>query len=98
MYDNVKYNIHNKLIKQISEELNIEQDVIEKVIRSQWDFLEQMIGCQDDTKRFFSLKMRYLGLFGVKNTRFLYTKNYKHLYVPRDKITKNIDPRTQDTY
>lgn len=97
MFQNVRYTLHNKLIKELSIEFNLDEEIIEKIIRSQWNLLEEIITEKDTTKNFHSLKIKYLGTFGVRNMRFFYTKFYKHLYVPREKITKDVDPRKQDT-
>lgn len=97
MYDSNIYILQNKLINKISQELGINKDVVYKVVRSQWGLLKQIIENQDPDNIFHSLKIRQLGIFGVKNNRLKVAKQYQHLYVPKDKIVKHIDPRKQNT-
>ncbi len=97
MYNDDNYKLQNRLIRQVAEEMGLDKDVVYKVIRSQWDLLKETMGETEYDKKFFSLKIRHLGIFGVKNNRFKVTKFYKHLHVPREKVYKHIDPRKQDT-
>jgi|SRR6185369_1363342 len=98
MYNTNTQKLQNKIIQEVAKELNLPNDVVYKVVRSQWDFLRQTIITEDPDKQFFSLKIRQLGIFGVKNFRFKISKKFEHLHVPKDKIVKNIDPRKQNTY
>lgn len=97
MYNNDNYKLQNRLIKEISEELGINKDIVYKVVRSQWGLLKQIIENQNTDNIFHSLKIKQLGIFGVKNNRLKVTKDYSYLYVPKDKIVKHIDPRKQNT-
>lgn len=98
MYNNENYRIQNRVITQVAEELGLDKDIVFKIVKSQWDFLKEIITEQEnEDKRFFSLKIRYLGMFGVKNNMFKITRLYKHLHVPRSKVVKHIDPRRQNT-
>jgi hypothetical protein len=97
MYNSDNYKLQNRIIREVATEMGLDPKVVYKVVRSQWDFLKDIIKEQEEDKKFFSLKIRYLGLFGVKNHMFRLMRNYKHLYVPKDKIYKHIDPRKQNT-
>lgn len=97
MYNNDNYKLQNRLINEISEEMNIDRKIVYKVIRSQWGLLKQIIENQNPDNIFCSLKIKQLGIFGVKNNRFKISKTYNYLYVPKDKIVKHIDPRKQNT-
>lgn len=57
--------VHDKLYKILSEKYNINYTVIERVCRHQLEFVAKVM--RDDRK--FSVRLKYLGLFGVKNHR-----------------------------
>lgn len=97
MYNNDNYKLQNRLIKQVSTELGIPKEVVYKVVRNQWEMIKKVIENQDPETMFNSIKIKQLGIFGVKNFRFKSSKNYKHLHIPKDKITRDSDPRKQNT-
>ncbi len=97
MYNDDNYKLQNRLIKKVANEMGLDKDVVYKVVRSQWDMLKEIIKEEDREKEFFSLKIRQLGIFGVKNHMFRLMRFYKHLHVPREKVYKHIDPRKQNT-
>lgn len=97
MYNSETYRLQNKIIQETARELNLPVNVVYKVVRSQWCFLKEIVETQESDKMFFSLKIRHLGMFGVKNFLFKVSKKYNHLHVPVDKIYKDIDPRKQNT-
>lgn len=97
MYNSDRHKLQNRIIKEVAEEMGLDPNVVYRVVKSQWDFLKEIIREDNEDNKFFSLKIRYLGIFGVKNNRFKITRNYKHLHVPKDKVYKHIDPRKQNT-
>jgi hypothetical protein len=77
-----------ELISKIAKQLNVPRNVVEAVIASQWSFLRHVIG----EDKFYSLRVKHLGLFGVKNTRFLFSKFHKNLHVKRSDIIRGVKP------
>lgn len=57
--------VHDKLYKILSEKYNIHYTIIERVCRHQLEFVVKIM--RDDRK--FSVRLKYLGLFGVKSHR-----------------------------
>jgi len=57
--------VHDKLYKILSEKYKIPYTVIEKVCRHELEFVAKTM--RDDKK--FSVRLKYLGLFGVKSYR-----------------------------
>lgn len=80
--------LNYELISKIAKQLNLSRDVVEAVIASQWNFLKHVVS----EDKFYSLRVKHLGLFGVKNTRFLFSKHHKDLYVKRGEIIRGIKP------
>ncbi len=97
MFAEENHKIQNKIIREVAKDLNLDDDIVYKVVRSQWDLLKQVISEEDPDKQYFSLKIRQLGIFGIKNFRFKIIEGLEYLHVPKDKIVKHIDPRKQDT-
>jgi nucleoid DNA-binding protein len=95
MYSTSRLSLHNKLIKEVAEELGIDTAVVAKLVKSQWEFVAKTIDNKEEDTRFYGVKIKYFGSFGVTNNRFKYTKHYKHYSVPKELILKldNIDPK-----
>lgn len=65
--------IHNLIYKQLTESLkekglNLSPEIVEKVCRTQFAFLAAVM----ESGSFYSVRLKYLGLFGVKRFRELY--------------------------
>ena len=94
MFNHVRLELHNDLVKEISEKFKLDRQIVETIIRSQWDFIENVITETDPNKKFLGVKVKYLGCFGVSNLRFKHSKFYDHYHVPKEFIERNVDPRT----
>lgn len=97
MYNNEIQKLQNKIITEVAKEMGLHRELVYKVVKSQWDLLKETIEETDPNKIFTSLKIKQLGIFGVKNNRLRMLEEYQHLYVPKEKIVKHIDPRKQNT-
>lgn len=91
MFNENSHSIQNKLVREISKELNIDSEVVEKVIRSQWELIRATI----KEGNFLSIRIKYLGLFGIKNFRCKYEKSMIEYHVPKEEITRHVDPRNR---
>lgn len=54
-----------KVIKQLSEKYNLPEDVVEKIIRSEFGFVASTMS----EGKYDSVRLHYLGVFGVKPNR-----------------------------
>ncbi len=79
--------LNDEIIKGIAQRLNLDYDVVRAVVRSQWDFLHEVI--RED--KFYSLRVKFLGTFGVKNWRFKYSK-HKELFVKEEERIRGVKP------
>jgi hypothetical protein len=43
MYNSDRYKLQNRLIKEVAEEMGLDPNVVFKVVKSQWDFLKEII-------------------------------------------------------
>jgi hypothetical protein len=57
--------VHDKIYKILAEKYNIHYTIVERVCRHQLEFVAKTM--RDDKK--YSVRLKYLGLFGVKNYR-----------------------------
>ncbi len=57
--------LQSKIYKEIAKEFNMDLEVIEDMCRTEWLFLNELI----KSKTFESIRMKYLGVFGVKRFR-----------------------------
>lgn len=85
-FDDELYHIHNVMVKELAKETGIDAKVIEHIIRSQWDLLEDIIS----EGEFNSLRIKNLGIFGVKNARFKYSSHYEY-HIPKKEIERGLD-------
>lgn len=60
------------LIKKLSAKYDLDEDVIEKIIRSEMEF----VSCTMGAGEFQSVRLHYLGCFGVKPNRL---KQLEHM-------------------
>lgn len=58
-------NLHDKIYKLLAQQLNVPIEVVEKACRSQSEFTANTI--ESGSK--FSVRWKYLGIFGVKKNR-----------------------------
>ncbi len=95
MYTTARLNIHNKIIKQVALKHNVDADVVAKMVKAQWDLLAKAMDDDTEENKLTGLKVKYLGIFGVKNNKLKYTKKYSHFHVPRILLNKliNINPK-----
>lgn len=80
--------LNYELISKIAKQLNVPRDVVEAIIASQWSFLRHVIS----EDKFYSLRVKHLGLFGVKNARFMFSKFHKDLHVKRQDVIRGVKP------
>jgi hypothetical protein len=66
----VNSNQHEQIYRQLSKKFNIHFDVVEKVCRTQIEFVVRVM--EKGGKE--SIRLKYLGIFGVKTGRELYVK------------------------
>ena len=85
--------LHNKIIKDLAAKTGKPLDVIEQIVRSQWEIVYDTITELEEDKRFLGVKIKYLGCFGISNLRFKNSTIYKDYYVPKEDNVKDIDPR-----
>ena len=74
MYNNTT--LHDKIYRQIAKKYGIHIDVVEKACRSQLEFV---VNTMRSGSR-FSVRLKYLGLFGVKDFREKYRDKFLKEY------------------
>lgn len=85
--------INEDLIKAIAKEYNQDYETVEKIIKAQWEFLAETIR----EAKYYSFRIKYLGIFGIKNERFKYTKLLKDYHIDRNTITRDSNPEINGT-
>jgi hypothetical protein len=63
-------NLHEKIYLQLSKKYNLDISIIERICRSQWDFIMKTM--EKGEKE--SIRLKYFGIFGVKARRMEYYK------------------------
>ena len=58
-------NLHDKIYRELAKKLGIPFEKVEKVCRTQWEFVMKTI--EEGEKK--SVRLKYLGIFGVKAKR-----------------------------
>lgn len=66
-----------KIIAEVSEELGIEEDTVERVVKSQYKFLELKIKETFGSGKYFTVSFNYFGKFLVKEKRSQILKDIK---------------------
>lgn len=80
--------INEELVNKIAEQLDVDKRVVYAVIRSQWDLLSKVI--RDG--KYYSLRIKFFGIFGVKNYRFLYSRRYRNYFVSNAERFRGVNP------
>jgi nucleoid DNA-binding protein len=80
MYNTSRLSLHNKLIKEVAEELGLDTALVAKIVKAQWEFVAKTIDNKEEDTRFYGVKIKYFGSFGVTNNRFKYTNIISHNY------------------
>jgi hypothetical protein len=80
-------NLHDKIYQLLSQQLNKPVDVIEKACRSQVEFIAKVIEKGDKE----SVRLKYLGIFGVKKLRQEYLDGNKDKEANNEEPNNNIE-------
>ncbi len=82
-------NLHEKIYKHLSKKYNLDVATVERICRSQWDFVMKTMENGDKE----SVRLKYFGIFGVKAKRVEYLNQRngnKEKEIQSGEITKEI--------
>ena len=76
------------LMKQIALRTGVSEDVVTAVCRSQWSFLSKVLR----EGKFYSFRIKFLGIFGVKNAMFFFNKRLHNYFVRKEERVRGVKP------